>query len=67
MVAGFALAAPAEAAEGSYVLKRIKERGVVNMGHREASVPFSYIGSDGKHPNDSGQQKIANLFAAQVF
>jgi glutamate/aspartate transport system substrate-binding protein len=40
---------PAQAQEGnSYVLKRIKERGVVNMGHREASVPFSYIGSDGK-------------------
>ena len=40
---------PALAQEGnSYVLKRIKERGVVNMGHREASVPFSYIGDDGK-------------------
>ena len=24
------------------------------------------IGSDGKHPNNSGQQKIANLFAAQI-
>jgi len=35
-------------AQGSYVLKRIKERGVVNMGHREASVPFAYFGSDGK-------------------
>ncbi len=35
-------------AQGSFVLKRIKERGVVNMGHREASVPFAYIGSDGK-------------------
>ncbi len=37
---------PASAQE-SYVLKRIKERGVVNMGHREASVPFAYI-KDGK-------------------
>jgi len=27
----------------SYVLKRIKDRGVINMGHREASVPFAYI------------------------
>ncbi|GBF28253.1 glutamate/aspartate import solute-binding protein [bacterium MnTg02] len=35
-------------AQGSPVLKRIKERGVVNMGHRESSVPFSYLGSDGK-------------------
>ena len=24
------------------------------------------IGSDGKHPNNSGQQKIANLFAAEI-
>ncbi len=32
---------PAQAQSGSYVLKRIKERGVVNMGHRESSVPFS--------------------------
>ncbi len=31
----------------SYVLKRIKERGVINMGHREASVPFAWI-QDGK-------------------
>jgi glutamate/aspartate transport system substrate-binding protein len=32
----------------SQVLKRIKERGVINMGHREASVPFAYMGGDGK-------------------
>lgn len=38
----------ADADEGSFVLKRIKERGVINMGHREASVPFAYIGDDGK-------------------
>jgi len=28
----------------SPVLKRIAERGVVNIGHRETSIPFSYIG-----------------------
>ncbi len=38
----------AKAETGSYVLDRIKERGVVNMGHRESSVPFAYIGDDGK-------------------
>ncbi len=39
---------PTHADEGaSQVLKRIKERGTINMGHREASVPFSYIGPDG--------------------
>lgn len=37
----------ASAQEGSFVLKRIKERGVINMGHREASVPFAYM-KDGK-------------------
>jgi glutamate/aspartate transport system substrate-binding protein len=37
-----------QADSGSYVLDRIQERGVVNMGHRESSVPFSYIGDDGK-------------------
>jgi len=35
-------------ADESPVLKRIKERGTINMGHRESSVPFSYIGSDGE-------------------
>jgi glutamate/aspartate transport system substrate-binding protein len=30
-------------AQNSFVLERIKERGVINMGHREASVPFAYI------------------------
>lgn len=41
--------AGALAQDGSPVLKRIKERGVVNMGHRESSVPFSYLGS-GQEP-----------------
>ena len=40
---------PTHADEGaSYILKRIKERGTINMGHREASVPFAYIGPDGE-------------------
>ena len=44
---------PASAQEGgSFVLKRIKERGVINMGHREASVPFAFIGGDGKDKLD---------------
>ncbi len=36
------------AAQNSPVLKRIKERGTINMGHREASVPFSFLGKDNK-------------------
>ncbi len=30
----------------SPTLKRIQERGVVNIGHRETSIPFSYIGDN---------------------
>ncbi len=33
------------AQDNSPVLKRIKERGEINMGHRESSVPFSYLSS----------------------
>ena len=47
-VALVATGVQAAGADGSPVLKRIKERGVINMGHREASVPFSYIGPKGK-------------------
>ena len=66
-VATAALAAvyPAEAQEGSsYVLKRIKERGVVNMGHREASVPFAYIGPDGDPIGYS--MDICNMFVDKI-
>ncbi len=42
-VALLAAAIPASAQGDSFVLKRIKERGTINMGHREASVPFAYI------------------------
>lgn len=41
--------AAVQAQDDSPVLTRIKERGVVNMGHRESSVPFSYLG-DGSEP-----------------
>jgi glutamate/aspartate transport system substrate-binding protein len=42
------LSVQAQAAGQSVVLDRIKERGQINMGHRESSVPFSYIGKSGK-------------------
>jgi len=38
----------ADDVDSSVVLKRIQERGVINMGHRESSVPFSYINAEGK-------------------
>jgi glutamate/aspartate transport system substrate-binding protein len=40
---------PAQLGPGnSAILKRILERGAINIGHREASVPFSYISADQK-------------------
>lgn len=46
--AAFLLVSAMPASAESMVLERIKERGSINMGHRESSVPFSYIGQDGK-------------------
>ena len=43
----FLAAAQPASAQKSFVLERIKARGTINMGHREASVPFAYI-KDGK-------------------
>ncbi|MCK1396249.1 amino acid ABC transporter substrate-binding protein [Bradyrhizobium sp. 1] len=40
---------PAQLGPGnSIILKRILERGAINIGHREASVPFSYINDEQK-------------------
>ncbi len=62
-VAFLAPVSPAQAGE-SKVLKRIKERGVVNMGHREASVPFAYIGKDGKPIGYS--MDICNMYVDKI-
>jgi len=61
-----AFLAPVQSAQAgeSRVLKRIKERGVVNMGHRESSVPFAYIGKDGKPIGYS--MDICNLFVDKI-
>ena len=39
---------PQQGPGNSVILKRILERGAINIGHREASVPFSYINDDQK-------------------
>jgi len=44
----FSAGAMADDVDSSFILKRIQERGVINMGHRESSVPFSYINKEGK-------------------
>src|SRR5262245_64684284 len=38
-----ALAAPARAQELTGTLKKIKESGTIVLGHRDASIPFSYF------------------------
>jgi len=48
MGAALLLTSATSFAAGSMVLDRIKERGSINLGHRESSVPFSFIGQDGK-------------------
>ena len=35
--------APAPTAQGSDTLKKVKETGVIRVGHRDVSVPFSYL------------------------
>ncbi len=42
------LTAPAHAAELTGTLKKIKDSGVITVGHRESSVPFSYLDGEQK-------------------
>jgi glutamate/aspartate transport system substrate-binding protein len=49
LTAAACLLAPAASAQDLYgTLKKIKDTGTIVIGHREASVPFAYIGPDGK-------------------
>src|SRR5262249_44363618 len=43
-----ALAAPAVAQEIRPTLNKIKETGAIQLGHRETSRPFSFLGNDGQ-------------------
>src|SRR5262245_36215218 len=43
-----AIAAPAVAQEIRPTLSKIKETGAIQLGHRETSRPFSFLGNDGK-------------------
>ena len=59
----FLAAAQPASAQKSFVLERIKARGAINMGHREASVPFAYI-KDGKVQGYSID--LCDLFVAKI-
>lgn len=43
LIAAATLAAPVGAEELTGTLKKIKETGTITVGHREASIPFSYL------------------------
>ncbi len=43
LVSGLLLATPVIAQELTGTLKKIKESGVITIGHREVSIPFSYL------------------------
>jgi glutamate/aspartate transport system substrate-binding protein len=43
MAAAFCVAAPAAAQELTGTLKKIKDTGTITIGHRESSIPFSYL------------------------
>ena len=43
-----ALTAPAQAQDLTGTLKKVKETGYITLGHRESSVPFSYIDDNAK-------------------
>ena len=47
-VASTLTAAPALAEELTGTLKKIKDSGVLNLGHRESSIPFSYLDDNQK-------------------
>jgi len=49
-VIGALVAAPAMAAELTGTLKKIKESGVIVLGNRDSSIPFSYLGNDPQKP-----------------
>ncbi len=49
-VAAALLSTPALAAEYTGTLKKIKDPGTIVLGHRDASIPFSYLGNDPSQP-----------------
>ncbi|MCR3847318.1 amino acid ABC transporter substrate-binding protein, partial [Pseudomonas aeruginosa] len=44
------LSAPVVADELTGTLKKIKDTGTITLGHRDASIPFSYLGTEPGKP-----------------
>jgi len=45
-----ALTTPVVAAELTGTLKKIKDSGTITLGHRDSSIPFSYLGDNSRQP-----------------
>ena len=49
-IAAALISTPALAAELTGTLKKIKDSGTITLGHRDASIPFSYFGNNPQQP-----------------
>jgi glutamate/aspartate transport system substrate-binding protein len=49
-IAAALLSTSIQASELTGTLKKIKESGSISLGHRDASIPFSYLGNDPSQP-----------------
>ncbi|MBU1332248.1 MAG: glutamate/aspartate ABC transporter substrate-binding protein [Gammaproteobacteria bacterium] len=49
-IAAALICSPAFAAELTGTLKKIKDSGTITLGHRDASIPFSYFGDNPQQP-----------------
>ncbi|RJG09732.1 glutamate/aspartate ABC transporter substrate-binding protein [Pseudomonas cavernicola] len=49
-IAAALLSSPTLASELTGTLKKIKDSGTITLGHRDASIPFSYLGNDPRQP-----------------
>ncbi|WP_422910873.1 glutamate/aspartate ABC transporter substrate-binding protein [Pseudomonas sp. MAC6] len=49
-IAAALISSPAFASELTGTLKKIKDSGTITLGHRDASIPFSYFGDNPQHP-----------------
>ncbi len=49
-IAAALLSTSLQAAELTGTLKKIKDSGTITLGHRDASIPFSYLGNDPRQP-----------------
>ena len=55
-----------QAAELTGTLKKIKDSGTITLGHRDASIPFSYLGNDPRqsvgYPHDLQLKAVEAIF-----